>query len=255
MDRRILGMCAVVAAVVSSWAVAPALGADFSADPCAEIGAGCRVMTAVEIKGLAERFRALQALLPAPDPTHYKPDGAGEASTMPFVAETSLPGAVVTCSSWPAGCFTTLDSLTFGYDATNVGANKPQSILEASENMQQYFEAKIEVSAWLRPHPYPLEQDGGKCVDVADPDAQRVEENPTFLAWETDRDGGSALTMVFGPRSCKEADLEQLERPGKVLAPIVAIELQITGPAAEVAALKKRIDRAALARLLGPAVK
>jgi len=72
-------------------------------------------MTAAEAKALKDRFLAVKAALPVPDPARYAPDGAGENSEMPFVAETKISGAALTCNSWPAGCFTTQDSVLFGY--------------------------------------------------------------------------------------------------------------------------------------------
>ncbi len=139
-------------------------------NPCEEIGSDCRVMTAAEVKALKERFLGVRAALPVPDPARYAHDGAAEASTMPFVAETGIPGAVPSYRSWPAGCFTTL--------------------------------------VWLRPHPHLVDNENGKCVDVTEPEAVNV------------------------------------ERPAKAFAPVRSLELLISGPRAEVAALKK-IDRRA----------
>lgn len=232
--------------------------ASLAVDPCAEVGAGCRPLTAAEIKGLQGRFLALSALLPAPDPSRYVHDGAVEASTMPFVAETKIPGAALTCSSWPAGCFTTQDGVGFGYDAKAAAATagrKPRSIFEAAENMLEAGNLKVEVAAWLRPHPHRVDAEGGRCVDVGEPDAVRVEKSATFLSWETDVEGSATLHLIFGPRSCKEAETEQVERPAKALAPVVSIEVQASGPSTEVAAIKKKIDRRAFEALLGPVVK
>jgi hypothetical protein len=58
--------------------------------------------------------------------------------------------------------------------------------------------------------------------------------------------------MVFGPRTCRKAETVQVETPARNLAPVKAIELVISGPTAEVAALKKKIDRPAFTMLLGP---
>ena len=61
--------------------------------------------------------------------------------------------------------------------------------------------------------------------------------------------------MIFGPRTCKEAETLNIERPAQAFAPVKSIELQITGPKAEVAALKKKIDRRAFEALRGAVVK
>ncbi len=61
--------------------------------------------------------------------------------------------------------------------------------------------------------------------------------------------------MVFGPRTAKEEETLNLERPASAFAPVKSIELEITGPKTEVAALKKKIDRRAFEALLGPIVR
>jgi hypothetical protein len=63
------------------------------------------------------------------------------------------------------------------------------------------------------------------------------------------------LYMVFGLRTCKEAETLNVEKPAKAFAPVKSIELQISGPKAEVDALKKKIDRKAFETLLGEVVK
>ena len=54
---------------------------------------------------------------------------------MPFVAEAGIRGAVPTCRSWPAGCFTTYsNSLLFGYDSKadrGKAGKKPGDIIAA----------------------------------------------------------------------------------------------------------------------------
>ena len=74
-------------------------------NPCNEIGPGCRVLTTAEVKAFKELVLAVKVLLPVPDVARYSPDGAIEASTMPFVALTKIPGAVSTGVSWQTGCF------------------------------------------------------------------------------------------------------------------------------------------------------
>jgi len=212
-------------------------------NPCEEVGSDCRVMTPAEVKALKERFLAVKAALPVPDPARYAHNGAAEASTMPFVAEAGIRGAVPTCRSWPAGCFTTLNSLLFGYDSK---ADRG--------NLMAGLENRVEVDAWLRPHPHLVDNENGKCVDVSDPDAVNVEKSATFLSYESG-EGAISLHMVFGPRTCKEAETLNIERPAQAFAPVKSIELQITGPKAEVAALKKKIDRRAFEALLAGVVK
>jgi hypothetical protein len=60
--------------------------------------------------------------------------------------------------------------------------------------------------------------------------------------------------MVFGPRTCKEAEILQVEKIAPKLAPIISIELHISGPKAEVAEFKKKTNRKAFEALLGPVV-
>jgi len=227
-------------------------------NPCEEVGSDCRVMTAAEVRALKERILAVKAVLPVPDAARYAHDGAIEASTMPFVAEAGMPGAVPTCRSWPAGCFATYpqNSLLFGYDsrAEREKAGKtPGDIIAAAQGMMAGAENRVEVSAWLRPHPHLVDNESGKCVDVSDPEAVNVEKSATFLSWESNE--GTVLRMIFGPRTCREAETLNLERPAQAFAPVKSIELQISGPKAEVAALKKKIDRRAFEALRGAVVK
>jgi hypothetical protein len=226
-------------------------------NPCEEIGSDCRVMTAAEVKALKERFLAVKAALPVPDPARYAHDGAAEASTMQFVAETGIRGAVPTCRSWQAGCFTILDSLSFGYAAKadrEKAGKKPEDILAAARGLMAELENRVEVNAWLRPHAHLVDNENGKCVDVSDPDAVSIEKSATFLSYESG-EGAISLHTVFGPRTCKEAETLNLERPAQAFAPVKSIELQISGPQAEVAALKKKIDRKAFEALLGAVVR
>jgi hypothetical protein len=119
--------------------------------------------------------------------------------------------------------------------------------------MQAEAGGRVEVIARLPPHPFLVGEVNGKCVDVGDPEAVRVERSATFLSWESG-DGGR-LTVVFGPRTCKEAETLRAERPAPRLAPVTSVELGIVGPKAEVAELKRKIDRRAFEAILGPVVR
>jgi hypothetical protein len=118
--------------------------------------------------------------------------------------------------------------------------------------MQAEIGNRIEVGARLLPHAYLVDNVNGKCVDVSDPEAFNIEKSAAFLSWESSE--GTHLTMVFGPRTCREAETLRVEKPAKVFAPVKSIHLEIVGPKAEVAALKK-INRQAFEALLGPVVK
>ncbi len=228
-------------------------------NPCDEIGPDCRVLTATEVKSFKELVLAVQALLPVPDPARYVPDGAIEASYMPFVAWTKIPGAVITGGSWPSGCFPIYpnNSLCFGYDGKS-SAEKPvdktKDPLAAVQAMMSVMENKIELSVWLRPHPYLVNVEDGKTMDVRDQDAYNIEKSTEFLSWQTG-DENVALHMIFGPRTGKEAETMNTDKPASKFAPLKSIELIIGGPRDEVAALKKKINRQSLAALLGPVVK
>jgi hypothetical protein len=244
-------------------------------NPCAEIGPDCRLMTTAEVNALKERFLALKAALPVPDPARWAPpSGVDETYTMPFIAELNL-GAILTCNSWPAGCFTEKNSVSFIYDSLvkreKAGGKKPTEPEKASkkpediqaaaaaavlaiQEMQAEIGNRIEVDAKLLPHAYLVDNVNGKCVDVSDPEAVNIEKSATFLSWESGDE--TSLTMVFGPRTCKEAETLRVGKPAKVLAPVKSIVLEISGPnKAEVAALKKKINRQAFEALLGDVVK
>lgn len=226
-------------------------------NPCEEVGSDCRVMSAGEVKAMTERVLAVKALLPVPDPARYAHDGAAEASTTPFVAEAAVARPAPVCRSWQAGCFTTLNTLLFGYfnkaDRAKPGA-KPGDILAAAQGMQTAFENRVELNVWLRPHAHMVDNDNGKCVDVTDQDAVNVAKNATFLSWESGEEVVN-FHMVLGPRTCKEEETLNVDKPAKAYAPARSMELLISGPKAEVAALKKKLNRAAFEALLGPVVK
>jgi hypothetical protein len=144
----------------------------------------------------------------------------------------------------------------FVYDGLTKPAAKPMDTkdpLAWVEQMQAAVGNRIEVLAKLLPHPFLVDNVDGECVDVSDPEATGIEKTPAFLSWESSE--GTQLTVVFGPRTCNEAETERVEKPAKVLAPVKSITLEITGPnQAEIAALKK-IDRKTSEALLGPFVK
>jgi hypothetical protein len=228
-------------------------------NPCAEIGAGCRLLTPAEVRSFKELVLTVNTLLPVPDAARYIPDGAIEASTMPFVALTKIQGAVCTGVTWQAGCFpeTPYTTLLFGYDAKSTQgkqATKEKDPLAAVQAMSAAIESKIEVSIELRPHAYLVDTEDGKAVDVPDMDAYNIEKNGQFLSWQTG-DDRVALNMIFGPRTVKEAETLRLDSPSPKFAPLKSITLSIVGPKNEVAALKKLIDRQKFAALLGPVVK
>jgi hypothetical protein len=228
-------------------------------NPCAEIGPDCRVLTAAEVKAFKELVLKVESLLPVPDAARYIPDGAIEASTMPFVAETKIPGAVPTGGSWPSGCFPIdpYNSLLFGYDAMSTKekpATKTKDPLAAVQAMMSVMENKVELSASLKPHSYLVNVEDGKAVDVPDQDAYNIEKSADFLSWQTG-DENVALHMIFGPRTVNEAETLNTDKPAPKFAPLKSIELNIGGPREEVAALKKKINRQAFAALLGQVVK
>jgi len=226
-------------------------------NPCAEHGPDCRVLTPAEVSALKGRLLALKATLPVPDPARwtFSPD-VGDAFTMPFVAEMNAGGPAIS-GSWPAGAFTELNDVHLIYDGLTKPAAKPKDTkdpLAIVEQMQAAVGNRIEVLAELLPHPFLVDNVDGECVDVSDPEATGIEKTAAFLAWESNE--GTLLTMVFGPRTCKEAETERVEKPAGTLAPVKAITLEITCPnKAETAALRKKIDRKAFEALLGPLMK
>ncbi len=114
------------------------------------------------------------------------------------------------------------------------------------------MENRLEIAAYLRPTPYALMEIGGKCADGPEEGAVDVEKTPTFLVYRIDMDTDARLTFVFGPRSCVTAELEMTEEPpsGR-MAPVKSVEVTLSGPKGEVIALGKKLDRRAVAALLG----
>jgi len=231
----------------------------FAQNPCSERGPDCRVLTPAEVKAFKELVLAVNVLLPVPEAARYVPNGAIEASTMPFVAETKISGAVPTGGSWQTGCFPVYpnNSLLFGYDAkTTQGkpADKDKNHLAAVQASMANLDNKIEISVELKPHAYLVDVEDGKVIDIPDQDAYNIEKSVQFLTWQTG-DENVNLHMIFGPRTINEAETMNTDKPAPQFAPLKSVELIISGPRDEVATLKKRIDRHAFAALLGPVVK
>lgn len=248
-----LGTLFCVIAIVAS--ASPALAQD---DACTGVGADCRLLTKAEVSALKARFLAVQAILPVPDPARFAPPpDLAKAATQPFVAELEAGGPMVS-RSWPLGAFTEQNDVHHIYD----GRAKPgpkatdseDALAAVQQMMQDAFGNRIEVLAELLPHAYLVENVDGECVDISDPEATDIEKTSTFLTWMAN--DGTVLTMVFGPRTCKEEETLRVDKPAKNLAPVKCITLEITGPdRAEVLALKKRVDRKAFETLLGAVMK
>jgi len=253
------GMMIRVWRVCACAAIALVLAVPLAAqqNPCDQEGPGCRPLTKAEIAAVKERLMALEAALPVPDPARWAvPPDVGTAYTMSFVAELEA-GTPMTSQSWPAGAFTERNDVHYVYDGVKKGEAKPKDTkdpLAAAAAMQEAFGNRIDILATLLPYPYLVDNVDGKCVDVSDPDATDVEKTPTFLTWMAN--DGTSLTMVFGPRTCKEEETERLEKPAPTLAPVKCVTLEITGPnRAAVTELKKKIDGKAFEALLGPLTK
>jgi hypothetical protein len=231
----------------------------FAQNPCSERGPDCRVLTTAEVKAFKELVLAVSILMPVPDPARYVPNGAIEASTMPFVAETKISGVTQTGGSWQTGCFPIYpnNSLLFGYDAkATLGkpAGKDKDPLAAVQAAMAIMDNKIELGVELMPHAYLVDVEDGKPIDIPDQDAYNIEKSAQFLTWQTG-DENVILYMIFGPRTIKEAETMNTDKPASQFAPLKSIDLIISGPRDEVATLKMRIDRHAFAALLGPVVK
>ena len=232
-----------------------------SQDPCSEIGSDCRVMTAAEKKGFEQRMAALRAVLPVPDTEVYAQSSLEsyvETMTSPAIEMMKQTDVPMICRSWPAGCFPEEASYGFGYSRKEdlaKGEKKTKDLVELSQMMTTEFANQVQVAAWLRPHPYMVANIDGKCVDVEDPTASAIEETPTFLSYRTGDEEGGTILMVFGPRTCNEDEIMTVEKPARLLAPVVSVELDLTGPTPVITELARKIDRKAFEALLGPVVK
>ena len=253
--RPLLGsLAALLGVIVFLTLGSPAFAQE---DPCFANGPDCRLLTAAEINALKGRLLALRTALPVPDPARWAPPpGVGESYAMSFIGELNAGGAMIS-GSWPAGAFTERNSVHPIYDGLVKPAAKQKDTkdpLAWVEQMQAEVGNHIEVSATLLPHAYLVDNVDGDCLAVSDPEATDIEKTLTFLTWMSNE--GTNLTMIFGPRTCKEAETLRVDKPAKTLAPVKSITLEITGPdRAEVAALKKKIDRKAFEALLGPVMK
>jgi hypothetical protein len=223
-------------------------------NPCSENGPDCRLLTAAEISALKARLLALQAILPVPEPARFAPPpDLAKAMTLSFIAELEAGGPMIS-GSWPGGAFTERNDVYQVYSGLAKPADPKKDPLAAVQQMQAAFGSRIEVLARLLPHAYLVDNVDGECVDLSDPEATDVEKTGTFLSWMSSE--GTILTMIFGPRTCKEVETERVGKPAPSLAPVKCITLEITGPnRAEVMALKKKVDRKAFEALLGPVIK
>jgi len=226
-------------------------------DPCAENGPDCRLLTAAEIGAIKGRLLALKAVLPVPDPARFTPSAdIGTAFTMSFVGELEAGGPMIS-GSWPGGAFTERNDVHYLYDGVakpEAKAKDTKDPLAAIQQMQDALGNRVEVLAKLLPHAYLVYRIDGQLVEINDSEPTDVEKTPTFLTWMSN--DGTVLTMVFGPRTDKEAETLRLDKPAMSLAPVKCITLEITGPnRAEVLALKKKIDRKAFEALLGPVTR
>jgi hypothetical protein len=253
--RPLLGsLAALFGAIVFLTLGSPAFAQQ---DPCSENGPDCRLLTPAEINALKGRLLALRAALPVPDLARWAPPpGVGESYDMSFIAELDAGGAMIS-GSWPAGAFTERNDVHPIYDGLVKPAAKQKDTndpLAWVEKMQAEVGNHIEVLATLLPHAYLVGNIDGECVDINDSEPTDVEKTPTFLTWMSNE--GTILTMIFGPRTCKETETLRVDKPAKTLAPVKCITLEITGPdRAEVVALKKKIDRKAFEALLGSVMK
>jgi hypothetical protein len=230
-------------------------------DPCEEVGSDCRVMTAAERRGFEGRMVALRDALPVPDPERYTRSSVEsfvESMTAPVGGTMNPTEAPLTCRSWAAGCFPEEANFGFTYsrkEDLEKANEKTKDLVHLSQQMATEFENQVQVSAWLRPYPFLIANIDGKCVDVADETATAIEKTPSFLTYRTGDEKSGEIHLVFGPRTCKEEDVEQLQQPAKVLAPVVAVEVVITGPTSTIVELEQKISRKQFGSLLGPLVK
>jgi hypothetical protein len=219
-------------------------------------------MTAAEETAYWGRLKALDAALPVPDPARFEPAGvaellaeaAGLDAKVKRAAELRATGVPMTCLAWPAGCF----------PADERGAGRSYRLKQGSGGACPKADdplaagiamiGEVQVSALLNPVPYLVPEEDGKCPD-APGDASGVEKTPAFLAFERPEGESVALTVVFGKRTCKDAETVNADKPAARLAPVVSIEVNVTAPRAEIAALRKKIDRRSFEALLGPVVR
>jgi hypothetical protein len=158
----------------------------------------------------------------------------------------------LTCRSWLSGCFpeSPYNTLDFGYllkTKDDKTAGKAKDPIAATMAVSAMYENRIEVSVCLLPHSYLADEENN-------PEAINVEKSATFLSWESGEEY-IEMHMIFGPRTYKEEEILIGEKPAKNFATVKSIELLISGPKAEVAVLKKKINRQAFQALLGAVVK
>jgi hypothetical protein len=247
-----LALCGVLAAgaftSLPSGARAAGKTVEFATDACAKFP--CRELAQDETAKLGRVLSKLMSLLPTPDAERYEQRGLRASNSIGWTMvsdetwqATNFPANVVdnmALGFGKEGAFPRSFALTYSYSFKNEGDRGKLSAEHVLENEDiEYFDIRIEVSAW--PCPAPLE-------------AGMVAGGGYFIkALRGKEKGTSKIAVIVGGSAATKGTPSG--QPGDGLAPIKAVKITLQGPTDDIKALARKIDRAALKAMVGPVDK
>jgi len=227
-------------------------------DPCAE--SSCRALTLEERGAFGRVLAKLIAAVPTPDDGRFQQAGLksmqGIASTLVTEATWQspvFPSNVVDpmAMSHSGRAFPRTLGLVYSYVLKDERERARLGLGDAfhttGDGEMEAFDLQIRLSASARPALASREALG---------EGKKMERSKDVLLWDArlppEEKGTKRIVMLLGAR------IERAEEPGAVagetapgqLAPVRSIRIELHGPKADVEALKKRIDRKALLKLL-----
>lgn len=233
---------------------APARAEEFviPVDPCSKYA--CRELTKEEQAKLGRVMSKLMNGLPTPETERYEQTGLksmqGQGAVMvtdPMWQASSFPANIVDTMALgfgKDGAFPRSFMVIYSYALKDQGTREKlglkQGFHKTAEGEMEVFDLRIEASAW--PVPAPVDRGsvpvGGKGTDIFE---RRL---------AGDEQGTSRVSVIVGPKA-NEKDTPEGVPPAR-LAPVKAVKVVLQGPRADVIALAKKINRAALKGLIGP---
>lgn len=251
--RTFVALCGLLAAGASTTAPSAALAGgktvEFATDACAKFP--CRELSQEEVAKLGRVFSKLMSLMPTPDAEKFEQRG--------LRASNGIGWTMVNDDTWQAanfpanvvdtmalgfgkdGAFPRSFALSYSYSFKTEGDRGKLTAEHVLENEDiEYFDVRIEVSAW--PCPAPLE-------------AGMVQGGGFFIKALKGRERGTSKIAVIVGGSAAKRVTPSGGPPGDGLAPIKAVRILLQGPTDQVKALARKIDRKALKAMTGPVDK
>jgi hypothetical protein len=223
----------------------------FPTDVCAKFP--CRELTAEEQAKIGRVMSKLMTALPTPEAERFQQTGLKSQQGLGAVMvstdmwqASNFPANVVDTSALgfgKAGAFPRSFALVYSFTLKDEGEretlNIGPSFHKQSNGDVENFDVRIEASAWAIPAVY----DAGSYPIAKGSDTYERK------LWGAERNT-SMITVIVGAHAPRKESPSG--KPADYLAPVKAIKFDLQGPTAEVKALAKKLNRAALKQLLGP---